>query len=376
MSQFNLHIFSDPQGFFTNKTVDFVNAIQPGQNLYLNTVTHCANKKPEIYYGSVENFLKSNSQHSLKLVIFHSYNYFNKGDIGLIKATYPGQPVKFGWIFWSHEYYQLPEFFSKLYQGFSKKFYFQKLASYYVSQLSLFIKGKADFPVYLGLKSLKKTFKEFSVFCAFVKGDYEIVMKDNPGVHFRFSSYLTVNDFPAIDNDLSQEKTGIMIGHCGSPILNHYEIIKSLSDMAVANAIFLPLSYGKKSYIRALLSAVKKLNNIHVTVQTDFLAKDDYYRKIGEVGYFILNSACQQALGNIVFFLWTGTKIFIQKNTSTYKTLTEQGFYVYSIEHDLTLAGLQPLTPEQKQHNFKLISVLLSEENIKNSWLSILNFNE
>ncbi len=371
----NLHIFNDPVGFFSNKTASYLNSIQPGNNLYLNTAPLCKHKIEGVVYMDAKTFFQQNRQ-ELQRVIFHSYSYSDSELVELIRSKNKDREIFLVWLFWSHEYYQLPEFFSKLYQGFSRKFYLRKILSFHAEQVLLFLKGKSGFPFYKGLSAFKKTFKEFDLFAAFLEGDYDVVMKGNSKASFSFSSYLTVADFPDIPNDFSEPKNDIMIGHSGSPIVNHYEIAKQLSDMKIDNTILIPLSYGKPAYIKGLQEKIKELGNDHISLITEYLSKDEYYKKIHHVGYFILNSYCQQALGNIVFFLWTGTKIFLRENTSTYQTLKKQSFHVYSIERDLNKQNMTPLSLTEKQHNYQLICALISEENVKAHWLKILNFDK
>jgi hypothetical protein len=375
MRSLNVHVFSDPAGFFSNKTALYINSIQPDQNIYINTASVCKNQIAEVNYQDVKTYFNSNHP-SLTRVIFHSYNHFNQRDIELIRSKYSTENITFIWIFWSHEYYQLPEFFLKLYRGFSKKFYLRKLLSFHVEQLLLFLKGKVAFPFYKGLVSFKKTFKYFDVFGAFLEGDFDTVIKENSSAEFLFSSYLSTSEFPEIADDLSINKADIMIGHSGSPILNHYEIVKKLYDIDVKNELYIPLAYGKRSYIKSLRAKIEETTpGMNIVYQTEFMTKNEYYKKINYVGYFILNSFCQQALGNIVFFLWTGTKVFVRKETSTYKTFKDKSFHIYSIDDDLNKEELVPLTLQQKQHNKDLMFSMINDDAVKNAWLRILNYN-
>ncbi len=374
--QKNLHIFNDQLGFFTNKTVAFIQELYPDKNIFLNTADHCKNKISSINYSSVKEFLKID-QNSYKLVIFHSYNYANKDDLKAIKNKFKLHNIKFAWVFWSHEYYQLPEFFTTLYQGFSRQYYLRKKISYHIEHFLKFCKGQVRSPFYLGLNSFKNSFKEFDVMASLIKDDYNYVMHDFNEVKYQFVSYISLLDFPNIDVDFSIQKNDIMVGHSGSPILNHYEIIKKLSDMNIKNKLYIPLAYGKKSYITKLQKAiVTKLSNLSITFQTDFISKDDYYKTIDQVGFFILNSYCQQALGNIFFFLWTGTKVFLREETSTYKTLKEKSFHIFSIEKEFDETLLIPLTIPEKQHNRQLVIDMINNEIVNQSWLRLLTINE
>lgn len=372
--KYNLHIFNDQLGFFTNKTVNYFEQIYPEKNIYLNTAHHCKNKIDKIKYIPFSNFLKEN-RNDYKLVVFHSYNYSNNGFISKIKKQCPN--TKFVWIFWSHEFYQLPEFFSKLYTGFSRQYLLRKYFSFYIEHFIQFLKGNENQPFYFGLKYFKKSFAEIDFMCALMKGDFDIAMQGVKNVNYKFVSYISTLDFPNIQVDLYENKNEIMIGHSGSPILNHYEIVKSLSDFNVKCKIHIPLAYGKKSYINKLKKEIfKTTNNLNIDFQEDFLTKEEYYKKINNVGVFILNSFCQQALGNIFFFLWVGTKVFLRKETSTYKTLKEKNFVIFSIEDDFNNKFNEPLSVEQKMLNHKLTVEMINDDVVKKSWLEVLQLNE
>lgn len=370
-----LHIFNDQLGFFTNKTVQYLEGLKPNANVFLNTAPNCKNNSDKILYSSLNQLLKNkDSLKDIKLVIFHSYNYSNKGQIQKIKTELNNDKIKFVWIFWSHEFYQLPEFFSMLYQGFSRKFYLRKILSFHVDYFLKFFKGQFDFPFYLGLKNFKKTFTGFDTIASLVKHDYLNVTEGIEGVKYAYVSYISLNDFPKINHNFHDEKNDIMIGHSGSPILNHYEIIEHLSKINAKNNIYIPLAYGKPSYIKALQHKINStITNLNITIQSDFMPKDEYYKKIESVGYFFLNSYCQQALANIFFFLWVGTKVYLRKNTSSYKSLKEKGFHVASIEDDFN--ELIPLTTEEKIHNHKLVEEMINQNTLDEAWSNVMLIN-
>lgn len=373
----NLHIFNDANGFFANKTTRFINSIQPDKNVFINTALHCSHKIDDISYTSVTDFLRTASAGGCKLVVFHSYSYSNRGDLKLVKAAFQRNSVKLVWVFWSHEYYQLPEFFSKLYRGFSRKYYLRKRIHFHAEYLLNYFKRKNPAPFYSGLRSFENTFTQFDVMSSLIKGDYDLVMKKFPEVTYQFASYIWLSDFPKLALDVHKEKKDIMVGHSGSPILNHYEIIEQLSGSKSDNTIYVPLAYGKRSYITHLQKEIASgFPDLKIEFQTQLMDKDAYYRRVNEVGFFILNAYCQQALGNIFFFLWTGTKVFLRKETSTYQTLHEKGFHIYAIEDGFSPAALVPLTASEQVKNRELVEHMINDDRVSAAWMELLKMNE
>lgn len=373
----NLHIFNDANGFFANKTTKFINGIQPDKNVFINIATQCSQKIEAISYISVSDFLRTASADAYKLVVFHSYSYSNRGDLKQVKAAFRKNAVKLVWVFWSHEYYQLPEFFSKLYRGFSRKYYLRKCIHFHAEYLLNYFKRKNPFPFYSGLRSFEKTFAQFDAMSSLIKGDYDLVMKKFPEVNYQFASYIWLSDFPNIALDVNKEKKDIMVGHSGSPILNHYEVIEQLAEGNTGNAIYVPLAYGKSAYIADLQKEItSKFPALTIEFQTQLMDKEAYYRRVNEVGFFILNAYCQQALGNIFFFLWTGTKVFLRRETSTYKTLLEKGFYIYAIEDGFSPAALVPLTAAEQLKNRELVENMINDDRVSAAWMGLLRMNE
>jgi len=369
----NLHVFTDAQGFFTNKTVDVYDSIDPNHNVYLNLSINCQNKKENITYGSIKQFLKTTSLCSLERLFMHGYSYTSSRSITLIRNKFLESKIKFFWIFWSNEYYQHPVFFSNLYKGFSRKFYFRKVLSFHLEHFKKFYNGEVSSPVYLGFKPFKRSFTEFYRMCSLMEDDYNFAMKGIDTVQYSFISYVSLKDFPEIKPDFSINKSEIMVGHSGAPILNHFEVIKKLEQLKVQNPLYVPLAYGNPAYIKALKAKINSsIVSLSIDCQETFLGKEKYYNRINNIGYFILNSHCQQALGNIFFFLWVGTKVFLNKETSSYKTMKRKSFFIYNVDDHLNMDGLKPLTAQQKDHIRKLVFDYINDERVNESWLKVL----
>lgn len=373
MSVRNLHIFSDKAGFFVKKTVEFCEELGVlEENVFLNIQANSATTNKQILNMTVNHFLSKNTDLQVSKVIFHSFHYYNVKDIAKIKEAYPNNKIKFLWIFWSHEFYQLPHNFKDLYTGLSQKFLLRKYISFYVEYFMHFLKGNVTFPIYSGLNSFEKHFSEIDMFCSFVKGDFDVVMQNNPEVNYHSLAYLTIKDFPKFDLNFQKKNSDIMIGHAGSPILNHYEVVEKLEKFNVSNKIVIPLSYGKKEYIELLKAKLANKNNLNIDIIEKYLPKEVYYSKLNNIGVFILNSNCQQALGNIIYLLWIGTKIFLSKHSTTYTTLIEKSFFVYSIEDEMTPDSLVNLTESEKKHNHQLLKESLSEAVVLQQWKDLL----
>ena len=123
-----------------------------------------------------------------------------------------------------------------------------------------------------------------------------------------------------------------MIGHSPSRG-NHYEIIQKLSTINPGYPILLPLSYGDKEYSNIIKESSEKFINVEVIRKK--LERNMYYEKLTEVGWAIFNVKVQQAVGNIIALIWMGSKVFLDKNASTYKDFLTWGIDIYSVQDHL-----------------------------------------
>lgn len=374
MSKKVLHIFNDKTEYFVSKSLSFIErADSLDNNIILNYHILPKEKQNEnVIYSDFNSFIKKNNDLEIKTVVFHCFYYYNIYKIKKIKKVFTNQNIKFVWSFWSHEYYQLPHNLSKLYTGLSRRFLLRKVLSFHYLHFRYFLQKKVPFPFYLGAKHLKRNLNQIDLFCSFIEGDFnEVYSGENKPLRQQFA-YITSESFKNTPLDKNLNSNSIMVGHSGSPILNHYEILKYLEKIEVTNKIILPLSYGKQSYIKLLKSKLKSIKNLNINLIEKYLPENEYFHLLDEVGIFILNAKCQQALGNVIFFLWNGSKVFLSEESSTYKTYKKHSFHIYSIEKDLNQDSLVPLTLEQRIHNRKLIAEFIEPDAVIQQWKKMI----
>lgn len=376
MSIENLHIFNDQSGFYTNITVQRIESLKPGINLYLNQAKTCSRKVDQVVYDDVFQFIKKTDLSSLQRVFFHGYEVHNLKIINTLKSLKTQNQIIFFWIFWSHEFYQLPERLYKLYGPFTKLYFIRKYVSFYINYAVLFLKRQSNSPLYPGIRSFYRSLQHIHVFCSFIEDDYNYV-----DVHHQMKympiSYLNLSEIhlpqrPIIQTDVVKT---IMVGHSASPLLNHEDVLVLLNNIRFEGHVILPLSYGKQSYVASLKKSLHKYTHIQVELLERYLEKSEYYAFLEKMDIFVLNAYCQQALGNVIFFLGIGTKVFLRKETSTYKTLTKKGFIVFSIEDHWTLEHLStPMSLTDKTKNRTLLDNMLADQIVAEQWRGVLNY--
>ena len=223
-------------------------------------------------------------------------------------------------------------------------------------------------------KQLKKSFSEIDFFCSLLPSDfsyYKTRSGNNKTKHLPFA-YLSLEQIMPALNTFNSSGNKIMIGHSASPKGNHFEVLSQLYELNKDFSIFLPLAYGGEEYANLIRSeALKKFADAEIL--TKKLEKPDYYDKLTEVGWAIINVKVQQALGNIVALLWMGVKLFLDEESSTYKDFKNWGIHVFSVQHDLNSIELtEKLSPEEISNNKKIIFEKCNEEAVKGYWEPIL----
>lgn len=348
-----LHIFFDQGGFFSQ-----------------NVITKLNNEKHHFFYHYFKNekfnnliqhfnhdhskFLDILIENDIKKIYFHSLHYFQ---IKLLKKI--SSNIEVHWIFWSYEFYQLPFNLKNLYSKNNSTFLYRKLLSTFYEVFVNTFKHKT-FPWYLLTKKLYlKQLKRVDFFHSFIEDDYLEIFKDsiNKPV-FSFHSYLDkeeVNSF-----NLTKEKEAVMIGHSASPLQNHLEIIKKFTNSSFKGNLLFVLAYGNSKYKKQLLKHLSKQKKIEIETILNKIPFEEYNNKISSVSHFILNTYCQQGLGNIVFFLLNKTTIYLNPKSSTYQFLKRNGFYIFSTDEINSNIPLQSITEGQAIKNLELTTNLLS----------------
>ncbi len=365
-----LHIFFDKGGFFSSKTIEFIEKIEPKTHFYYFENRLKQDINVNILKTKNEVFQLVNNG-TINKIVFHSLHVFQFSFLDKLKSR-SAFDIKIAWVFWSFEYYQLPFNLSKLYSKYCFKFKLRKLASLLFENTLHLIKGKIKSPFLISSKKYFETIKKVDQFYSFVEDDYFEIYKKSTTTEYNFLSYLNLND---LTNSISLNYTNktIMVGHSGSPLLNHYEVLNSIKKFNLKEKIIIPLSNGNKKYIKKLKENI--INNF--TFEVDFLEKrlpiEEYYSLLSSVSIFFLNSYCQQGLGNIVFFLLNGTTLYLSEKSTTYNFLKRKGFILFSIESLNNIKEIKVLSGDEKSLNKFKIKEMMSPDSVENYWRKLIS---
>lgn len=143
----------------------------------------------------------------------------------------------------------------------------------------------------------------------------------------------------------------VLVGNSATETNNHLDILDELMKKGLTDYEYVfPLNYGDM-YYRDMLEGEIKKDLANVQIIHDMMPREDYFQLLAECPSAIFGVMRQQAMGNILWCLSHGIKVFLYKDSVVYKYLKRDGFIVYTIE-DMTDKELcTPLTEEEAQIN-------------------------
>jgi dTDP-N-acetylfucosamine:lipid II N-acetylfucosaminyltransferase len=376
-----LHVFNDAHGFISDLTVKRILAMDPaGDHQFINLTATTIFKHDRMLYltrnmGAYKKAIKQLPP--ISCIIFYPLDYIASQFSKLFQQQQPN--VQTIWVFWSYEYYHRPDRIMENFGPYS--------TSYLNSKKGLLQLGKQAFGAvlkklagrpYFQPDICNASYQQVSIFYSFLPRDYRNVFSSVPGNQFRYKpiSFLDIEEItkglPAEPGTLTPE---IMVGHSASPSINHYEILQELNHTGVTQPIFIPLEYGDEDYGRRIKSAAKKLfPQQQLSFLEQRLSMQDYYQRLSTVGFAVFNFRWQEALGNILFLLWNGTKVFLRKESSVYIQFEQWGCHIFPVEGSLSASSLSTaLSPAQRSDNRRIVEELFNEDQVAQYWKDLIH---
>jgi dTDP-N-acetylfucosamine:lipid II N-acetylfucosaminyltransferase len=176
--------------------------------------------------------------------------------------------------------------------------------------------------------------------------EYPLIKEKYPHLRRFNFDYIdeTALSLPNCDGD------NILIGNSASINCNHLDILKLIGDRGISGGrLIVPLSYaGGEAYREAVIEAGTEAFGERFMALTGFMGIDEYTRLIRSCGFAALGFLRQQATKNIQLLLCQGTKIFFYKDAGIFRYFKDAGYSVFSVEDDLTPAGLGSRLPDDE----------------------------
>lgn len=117
-------------------------------------------------------------------------------------------------------------------------------------------------------------------------------------------------------NVQNKDYTAILIGNSSTVSNRHIPIMEALSNFKNENIkIFVPLSYGDRSYAKQVIEIGDRLFGSKFIALTKYMNKCDYLKFLREIDIGIFGIRRQQAMGNIGALLYMGKKVYLSRNS-------------------------------------------------------------
>lgn len=241
------------------------------------------------------------------------------------------------WCFYGTEVYQQTPYFRKnLYGPESKKLLrtLPEIKFRYELRKLFYQIGKFE---KTPLQSLKEAIPHIRSILWYVGEEIEQIKTKMELPPWKFFQFFEPNDIiPEGTKKVNPLSRKILLGNSATIENNHLDALRSLRLAADAGyAVTLPLTYGQfPRYKKKIKSRFANDLGNHVDFLEKHLSLDDYYSHLLEFPTAVFLHRRQQALGNILFLLYAGTKIYLSESNVIYKWLTANQIKVSIFEAD------------------------------------------
>ena len=208
-----------------------------------------------------------------------------------------------------------------------------------------------------------------------IKGDSIIANKlFNSNVKFLYTpiylSNVTLTENFTRNCFMKNGTLNILIGNSASPTNNHLESLKQLEIYKNREInIYCPLSYGNyPEYKEKVINEGKRIFHSKFTPILKFMSREEYDKFLNKVDVVVFNHNRQEAMGVTISLLGMGKIIYMNEETTSYKSLKDRGFSVFTNEQILN-DGLFKF--RDVSNNLILVQSYYSPEVLKKSWEEI-----
>jgi dTDP-N-acetylfucosamine:lipid II N-acetylfucosaminyltransferase len=170
-----------------------------------------------------------------------------------------------------------------------------------------------------------------------------------PWQFFQFFSFADI--VPPGTQPTNKESGKILIGNSATIENNHVDVLETLISHQNDQSTFsLPMTYGLFPRYKQIVKArfQKKLGT-RVYFLEEHMKLEAYYHFLQQHPTAIFLHYRQQGLGNILYLLYTGTKVYLSRHNVIYQWLTRNQIKVYIFEDEFAA--------DYKQHNLLLDDV-------------------
>lgn len=202
------------------------------------------------------------------------------------------------------------------------------------------------------ISSLRSSISRIYAILWYVEEEMEMInqkIKLPPWKFFQFFAFDDIIPAGTGITDVASKK--ILIGNSATIENNHADVLPLLTSISDPEYTFsLPLTYGQFSRYKSKIKVMykRKLKD-RVTFLEEHLTLNEYYALLQKHPTAIFLHYRQQGLGNILYLLYNGTKVYVSQHNVVYQWLKKNGVEVFIFEVDFVRdVQAQQLTLDQE----------------------------
>ena len=340
-----LHLLEDEK--FVDTVIDQFEAVAPGQIIYFveiiqpdGSLKYVKSRNPNIVFAKVGSMqfleITGNLENYNAVVLHNFYNSYKQQ----IVANAPSH-IYFHWMAWGADLYGLPSIKRKLLLPLTRRIAERDLSL--KNKVGLFLynhfrflhlftyrfRKKVDHPGLIELALYRKIKSVSTV----VPTEYELVRKYiSKHIKYITFKYGCIEELTGYHFDVICDGDDFLIGNSTSATSNHLDAFQLIRNLPLNNRkVIVPLSYGEKSTIEAVLTRGMKYFNNSFCPLIDFMPLDEYNRVLSSCSNVVMAHTRQQAMGNILIALWKGARVYLHPMNPVYSFLKQKGIIVYKL---------------------------------------------
>lgn len=160
----------------------------------------------------------------------------------------------------------------------------------------------------------------------------------------------------------------LLVGNSLTYTNNHLDIFEKLYGINIIDGmkIVVPVSYGCDYCGVENLISLTHFPEDRVIWLKEYLSRDRYFAIFDNVSHAIFGMMRQQGMGNILYCLRTGVKVYVYKDSVIARQLKEYGYIFFTIEDDLTDLSLSScLSKEEARYNFDIYMAIYDKKRME-----------
>ena len=306
---------------------------------------------------SIEKYLKVG-----KFIVIHGLKY-KTWQILKIKDSFASRLI---WCVWGSDLYPSPK--QESYKPYYKKF----------KDVLSFISGK----LILNHLANRKISKFRAIFYGF-PGDKDIITKKFGNSVDTYNVLYPIGIFSdEVLQSLShkknilhkKEKLNILIGHSAFPFLKHNKWLTNLNEFNKQIEVFLPLSYGDKTYANDLERKCQTKFKEFCHIVKNLMAPREYVEFLNDIDWAILDFKHQAAFGNIILLFFLKKRVYMPSDSVMFKQFNNMGLKVYDLDNlliDLSETLVEDINSSysvELERNYEYANNLIAKNNIIEQW--------